>query len=67
MAHIFYDDMLPEFQHWLSNIPFHFDLLISTPSAPQQQRIVEGLASLPNLGTLDTRWGAGQLWTVVFN
>nr|WP_051155946.1 rhamnan synthesis F family protein [Leucothrix mucor] len=55
MAHIFYDDMLPEFQHWLSNIPFHFDLLISTPSEPQQQRIVEGLASLPNLGTLDVR------------
>ena len=29
--------------------------------------LIEGVGIGPNLGTLDTRWGVGQLWTVVFN
>lgn len=55
MAHIFYEDMLPEFAAWLTNIPFRFDLLISTNSAAKQHGIRDALRSLPNLVTLDVR------------
>ena len=45
ICHMFYPDLLGEFKSYLENIPFKFDLFITTDSAEKRDVIATGLAS----------------------
>lgn len=57
MAHIFYTDLMPKILTYLKNIPFAFDLLVSTDSKRKQKEIHQIIQSqaLSNLSNVDIR------------
>jgi predicted HAD superfamily hydrolase/LmbE family N-acetylglucosaminyl deacetylase/glycosyltransferase involved in cell wall biosynthesis len=51
-AHIFYADLAEEFAKFLGNMPFPYDLFVSTPDDAASQICKQALAHLPQLGQL---------------
>ncbi|PTQ78625.1 putative HAD superfamily hydrolase [Nitrosomonas oligotropha] len=51
-AHIFYADLATEFANYLSNMPFPYDLFISTPDEAASQTCKHAFSHLPHLGQL---------------
>ncbi|MBS0299754.1 MAG: glycosyltransferase [Proteobacteria bacterium] len=51
-AHIFYADLAEEFAKFLGNMPFPYDLFVSTPDEVANQICRQALAHLPQLGQL---------------
>lgn len=54
ICHLFYPEMLEEFKRYLSNIPFSFDLFVTTDSEKKKNEIAQGLA-LWDKGAVDIR------------
>lgn len=54
ICHLFYDDLADEMREVLRNIPFKFDLFISTSDEQKRQRILAAFATL-NKGEVDVR------------
>lgn len=54
MCHLFYPDMLSEFKPYLLNIPFAFDLFITTDTEQKQQLIQQNLLDW-HKGTVEIR------------
>ncbi len=54
ICHMYYPEMLEEFKHYLSNIPFPFDLFITTDSEQKKIDIVNGLLDW-NRGAVEIR------------
>jgi lipopolysaccharide biosynthesis protein len=54
ICHLFYDDLADEMREVLRNIPFKFDLFISTSDEQKRQRILAAFAAL-NKGKVDVR------------
>jgi lipopolysaccharide biosynthesis protein len=46
ICHLFYDDLADEMREVLRNIPFKFDLYVSTSDEPKRQRILAAFATL---------------------
>ncbi|MDO8894419.1 rhamnan synthesis F family protein [Nitrosomonas sp.] len=51
-AHIFYADLATEFAKYLSNMPFPYDLFVSTPNEAASQMCEQAFSHLPQLGQL---------------
>lgn len=51
-AHLFYADLASEFANYLRNMPFPFDLFVSTPNEAAQQKCEQVFSHLPQLGKL---------------
>ncbi|MDP1548579.1 MAG: rhamnan synthesis F family protein [Nitrosomonas sp.] len=51
-AHIFYADLATEFAKYLSNMPFPYDLFVSTPNEATSQMCEQAFSHLPQLGQL---------------
>jgi len=51
-AHIFYADLAAEFANYLGNMPFPYDLFISTPDEAASQTCKHAFSHLPHLGQL---------------
>ncbi len=51
-AHIFYADLATEFAEFLGNMPFPYDLLVSTPDEATSQTCKHAFSHLPRLGQL---------------
>lgn len=51
-AHIFYADLATEFAKYLSNMPFPYDLFVSTPNKAAGQMCEQAFSRLPLLGQL---------------
>lgn len=51
-AHIFYADLAAEFASYLGNMPFPYDLFISTPNEATSQICQHAFSRLPHLGQL---------------
>jgi glycosyltransferase involved in cell wall biosynthesis len=54
ICHLYYPEILEEFKHYLSNIPFSFDLFITTDSEDKKNYVVNGLLDW-NKGAVDVR------------
>ena len=54
ICHLFYESMTPEFQRYFSNIPFPFDLFISTDT-PAKKAIIEKFFEAWDLGKFEVR------------
>ena len=54
VCHMYYPEMLDEFKRYLSNIPFPFDLFITTDSEEKKNDITTGLLDW-NMGTVEIR------------
>ncbi|HAF68273.1 MAG TPA: hypothetical protein DCL16_04035, partial [Acidimicrobiaceae bacterium] len=55
VAHMFYPDMGGEIAGWLNNIPFPFDLLVSTDTEEKRLELEQTLAGIRSLNRLDVR------------
>lgn len=51
-AHIFYADLASEFAGFIQNMPFPYDLFVSTPNESAQQICQQAFSQLPQLGRL---------------
>ncbi|MBS0425222.1 MAG: glycosyltransferase [Proteobacteria bacterium] len=51
-AHIFYADLAAEFASYLGNMPFPYDLFVSTPDEAASQICEHAFSHLPHLGQL---------------
>lgn len=51
-AHIFYADLATEFAKFLDNMPFPYDLFVSTPNEETSQVCKQSFSHLPRLGQL---------------
>ncbi|WP_292994988.1 rhamnan synthesis F family protein [Nitrosomonas sp.] len=51
-AHIFYADLAAEFASYLGNMPFPYDLFVSTPNEAASQICKHAFSHLPHLGRL---------------
>lgn len=51
-AHIFYADLAAEFAKYLGNMPFPYDLLVSTPNEAASQMCKQAFSHLSQLGQL---------------
>ena len=54
ICHLFYENMAPEFQRYLANIPFPFDLFISTDT-PAKKTTIEGFFENWKYGDIEIR------------
>jgi lipopolysaccharide biosynthesis protein len=59
ICHLFYDDLADEMREVLRNIPFKFDLYVSTSDEPKRQRILAAFATLGK-GAVDVRIGPNR-------
>lgn len=55
MAHLFYPDMNSEIRRWLQNIPYKFDLLLSTDEEWKRNQFGPAFNGIENLNALDAR------------
>ncbi|MEZ5985951.1 MAG: rhamnan synthesis F family protein [Hyphomonas sp.] len=54
-AHIYYPDMAEEISGWLNNIPYPFDLLVSTDTEEKRSELERSLAGIRALNQMDVR------------
>ncbi len=47
-CHMFHADLAPEFQHYLSKIPFPFDLVVTTDTTSKRDALVRGFGAWPH-------------------
>ena len=59
VCHMYYPEMLEEFKRYLSNIPFPFDLFITTDSEEKKNEIATGLLDW-NMGAVEIRLAPNQ-------
>jgi glycosyltransferase involved in cell wall biosynthesis len=59
ICHLYYPEMLTEFKDYLSNIPFTFDLFITTDTEEKKKAIANGLLDW-NKGTVEVRLAPNQ-------
>ena len=59
VCHMYYPDMLDEFKRYLSNIPFPFDLFVTTDSEEKKNEITTGLLGW-NKGAVEIRFAPNR-------